>query len=324
MFARRVPRVRNRGQFIQERNKPRTTPVGVVMQDATHGLDDLLLGLRIRAHIAFRGLACGRWGISGPSQGRLAFHLVLRGCCWARVPGTREPIELGEGALLLYRPSGWHLLADSAETYGIVLPERVEALSHEEAGPHAGLLCGYFDGAGARSPLIDALPPYLLWRGYHAMAEPLARLAQTVRACAHDVSPSGEKMLARLCELLLHMVLREPSIVALDDVAAVRARCDPALRRTLEALHSKPGKRWTLAGLARSAGMSRSTFAQRFRDVMGTPAMTYLRQHRLALAEQRMHDGLSPTELARAMGFGSVGAFRRAKKRATLQNLPPQ
>jgi transcriptional regulator GlxA family with amidase domain len=120
-----------------------------------------------------------------------------------------------------------------------------------------------------------------------------------------------------LCELLLHLVLREPSVVPLDRIANVHARCDPALRRALDSLHARPGKRWTLSTLARSAGMSRSTFAERFRGATGTPAMTYLRQHRLALAEQRMHDeGLSVEEAAHAMGFGSAAALRRARRRA--------
>src|SRR5262245_43785722 len=94
--------------------------------DATNVIDELLATLSVRAHIAFRGLACGRWGIGGPASGRLAFHLVIRGRCWARVPDAREPVELGAGALLLYRPTTRHLLADSAELDAMLMPERIE------------------------------------------------------------------------------------------------------------------------------------------------------------------------------------------------------
>lgn len=289
-------------------------------EDPPHPLDDLLSTLSVRAHIAFRGLARGRCGIGGSAPGRLGFHLVLDGRCLACVPDLREPIELAAGALFIYRPSCRHLLAESADTGAITDPQRIAALGHREAEPHVGLLCGYFDCGSARSPLIDALPPYLLWRDPDAMSGPLARLAQTVRECALDVSRAGERILTRLCELLLHLVLREPAVVPLELVPDLRTRCDPALRRALEGLHARPGKHWTLAALAHSAGMSRSTFAERFREATGTPAMTYLRQHRLALAEQRMRDeGLSIAAAAQAMGFGSAAALRRVRRRAALR-----
>ena len=104
-------------------------------------------------------------------------------------------------------------------------------------------------------------------------------------------------------------------MVPRERIAPLRARCDPALRRAFESIHAQPGKRWTLAALARSAGLSRSAFAQRFTAVAGVPAMTYLRRHRLALAEKHMSEGLSLEQTARALGYRSVAAFRRARLR---------
>jgi AraC family transcriptional regulator, activator of mtrCDE len=281
---------------------------------ATDLLDELLSTLSIRAHIAFRGLACERWGIGGPTQGRLGFHLVLCGECLARLPEVSQPVVLSEGALLLYRASASHLLADSADT-GVVIPARIAPLSREESAPHVGLLCGYFDGAGTRSPLMEAMPAYLLWPDYAALPASLAPMVHMLVACAHDTSRCGEQVLARLCEVLLLMILRDPSVVPRERIAPLRARCDPALRRAFDSIHAQPGKRWTLAALARNAGLSRSAFAQRFTEVAGVPAMTYLRRHRLALAEKHMSDGMPLERAARAMGYRSVAAFRRARLR---------
>ena len=43
----------------------------------------------------------------------------------------------------------------------------------------------------------------------------------------------------------------------------VAALADPRISRALEAVHSDPGSSWTVEGLAKSAGMSRSVFAKR-------------------------------------------------------------
>ena len=282
---------------------------------ATDLVDELLAALSIRAHIAFRGLACERWGIGGPTLGRLGFHFVLCGECWARLPDVREPVPLREGALLLYRPAVSHLLSDSADSVGVVVPARIAPLARDEPAAHVGLLCGYFDGASARAPLMEALPDYLLWPDLASLPPPLSRLMQTLVACAHDTSRGGEQVLARLCEVLLLMILRDPSVVPRERIAPLRARSDPALRRAVESIHARPGKRWTLAALAHAAGLSRSAFAQRFTEVAGVPAMTYLRRHRLALAEKHMSEGLTPEQIARALGYRSVAAFRLARLR---------
>ncbi len=232
-------------------------------------------------------------------------------------------MALREGALLLYRPSASHLLVDSADSVGVDVPSRISPLSRDEPAPHVGLLCGYFDGAGTHSPLVEALPPYLLWPDFAALPAPLAQLVHTLVACAHDTSRCGEQVLARLCEVLLLMILRDPGVVPRERIAPLRARCDPALRRAFESIHAQPGKRWTLAALARSAGLSRSALAQRFTAVAGVPAMTYLRRHRLALAEKHMSDGLSLEQTARALGYRSLAAFQRARLRGKSELSRP-
>jgi AraC family transcriptional activator of mtrCDE len=279
-------------------------------------LDDLLCALSIRARIAFRGMACGQWGIGGVTGGRLGFHFVLGGHCWARIPSNAAPVELRTGALLLHRPEVSQLLSEAEEAAGHSPPARVESLSYNAEGPHLALLCGYFEGAGMYSPLIEALPPHLLWKNLAELPEPLARLTQTLIACAYDTSRCGEHVLARLCELLLLMILRDPAVLPRARIGTLRARCDPALRRAFDSIHAQPARRWTLAALALKAGLSRSTFAQRFSEAAGIPPMTYLRRYRLAIAEKRMSDGLSVERAAHDVGYGSIAAFRRARQRS--------
>jgi AraC-like DNA-binding protein len=85
---------------------------------------------------------------------------------------------------------------------------------------------------------------------------------------------------------------------------------------TISAIHDDPARRWTLQDLAAVAGMSRSVFAQRFKDVAGETPMDYLTRWRMLLAGERLentNDKLSA--IAPALGYESESAVATAFKR---------
>jgi AraC-like DNA-binding protein len=279
-------------------------------------LDELLTQVTLRARIAFRGLACERWAIGGPRQGRIGFHAVLTGHSWLRLPDAATPIELTAGGLLIYRPDVEHLLADTPFAEREMSPVTILPISSTAAGSHVGLLCGYFEGGAVDSPVVSALPAYLVWPNFEAYPEPLGRLMRTLAACALDETRCGQKILQQLCDLAMFMILREPGVLTIDRIGILCAQRDPVLCRALDAIHARPNRRWSLTSLASSAGVSRSAFSARFTQVAGMSAMNYLRRYRVALAERRMReDKISIKQAARAFGYRSASAFRRAARR---------
>jgi transcriptional regulator GlxA family with amidase domain len=91
---------------------------------------------------------------------------------------------------------------------------------------------------------------------------------------------------------------------------------DPRLGAALAAIHDEPERPWTLGGLARRAGLSRSVFAERFHDRLGVPPMTYLAHWRLRLAARWLRESqLSTAEIVHRVGYSSPAAFHRAFKR---------
>ncbi len=67
--------------------------------------------------------------------------------------------------------------------------------------------------------------------------------------------------------------------------------------------HAEPARRWTLLELAKLAGMSRTTFAERFREVVGQTPLDYLAGWRMRLAAERLH---RTDDSVASIGFWSV------------------
>jgi transcriptional regulator GlxA family with amidase domain len=82
-------------------------------------------------------------------------------------------------------------------------------------------------------------------------------------------------------------------------------------------MHSQPSDPWTIAGLARKVGVSRSVLADRFRHFLGVPPMAYLTRWRLQLGAQLLAStSRSVAQIAAEVGYESEPAFNRAFKRA--------
>lgn len=81
-------------------------------------------------------------------------------------------------------------------------------------------------------------------------------------------------------------------------------------------MHSQPDRPWGLAELARAAGMSRTSFAERFRVAAGTPPLAYLSSWRMILAQRALRDPDARVgTIAAELGYGSDSAFSTAFKR---------
>lgn len=96
----------------------------------------------------------------------------------------------------------------------------------------------------------------------------------------------------------------------------LKAMKDPFLTKALVAMHDAPNHNWTIHKLAEVAGMSRSSFAQRFKDVVGMPPLTYLIDYRLRLAARYLRlQQNSISRISELVGYASDSTFSQAFKR---------
>lgn len=96
----------------------------------------------------------------------------------------------------------------------------------------------------------------------------------------------------------------------------LQAMNDPYLVKALAVMHDSPNQNWTIHKLAQVAGMSRSSFALRFNEVVGMPPLTYLIDYRLRLAARclRLQQN-SIGRISELVGYASDSTFSQAFKR---------
>lgn len=126
--------------------------------------------------------------------------------------------------------------------------------------------------------------------------------------------PGKKMILQRMLEVLLIEALRWQGI-AHDEVRVglLKGMQDPGLARVLRAMHADVRANWTVAGLAKVAGLSRSAFAARFGEVLGCGPIEYLARWRMALAKDALIRGAKTLDrIADEIGYNSASAFSTA------------
>ena len=83
-------------------------------------------------------------------------------------------------------------------------------------------------------------------------------------------------------------------------------------------MHGDPARARKLGELASAVAMSRTSFALRFKTVVGVAPLAYLLGRRMRLAERTLRDSDAPlSSVALSLGYTSESAFSNAFKRTT-------
>jgi len=96
----------------------------------------------------------------------------------------------------------------------------------------------------------------------------------------------------------------------------LRAIFDPKIGAALKAMHERIENPWTVETLAAAAGMSRSAFALRFKELLGETPLEYLTNWRMYKATGLLQgNDRKLLEVAKSVGYDSDAAFSKAFKR---------
>jgi AraC-like DNA-binding protein len=125
----------------------------------------------------------------------------------------------------------------------------------------------------------------------------------------------GQAVMNRLCEVVVIRLLRYLIEAGSARIGLVAGLAHPNLSRAIVAMHDRPDRHWRLEDLAEAAGMSRTHFANTFRDIVGVTPGGYLSSWRLTLARVEIANGTSLKAVVDKVGFSSSAALSRAFKR---------
>lgn len=172
--------------------------------------------------------------------------------------------------------------------------------------------------AYCRHSVFRILPPLIHLREQALpIAGCLASTMQSLIVETLDRRPGWRLSARRMGELILVNILREHLARETAMGAGwLRGLGDPAIARAIMCMHREPQQDWSLASLAREAGMSRSRFSDQFRELVGATPIGYLTTHRMALAAEQIEAGrLHLSQVADQAGYGSEKVFARAFRR---------
>ncbi|WP_199423705.1 AraC family transcriptional regulator [Actinotalea solisilvae] len=128
------------------------------------------------------------------------------------------------------------------------------------------------------------------------------------------VACGGRVLVDRLFEVVLvqlfRWMLEHTADLALPP-GLLPGLADERIARALVAVHERPGDPWTLASMAGEAHLSRSSFAARFKELVGQAPADYLTTWRLTVAQDRLRAGVSIARTAHDVGYATPAAFSR-------------
>lgn len=277
--------------------------------------------VRMRAELVCANEFVTPWALSF-KQPVSHFHIIERGTAWLALDDRSRPMQLKPGDLIFLPLGAGHTLSSDpklkARPIETIIPYYDGTIYRQPGkGKQTHIVCGRFTFAGVLAPRLLALLPKVI----HLQPE-RGRAFEWLRLTSHflveetrNPRPGSATMVIRLLHLLFTQAVRESAAKRPSNLGWMSGLIDARIGRALSAIHGDPAKPWSVAVLADIAGLSRSAFADRFTQLVGSSPLRYLTAWRLDLAADYLRTGTcSIGEIAGIVGYGSEAALTRAFK----------
>jgi AraC-like DNA-binding protein len=262
----------------------------------------------------------------------IIYHLLTEGRGFAGLEhGERIPLAAGD--IVIFPHGDSHIMGNGAPVEPVdqerelhrILAQGLKLARAGGGGEVTRFVCGYMSCDPQLSRVFLAgIPPVLRVNVRDGAAGQWLENSIRFSVIGADAARSGgEAVLAKLSEVLFVETLRRYiSGLPPEQTGWLAGARDPEVGKALALLHRHPAQPWTVADLAREAGLSRSLLAERFRHYLGEPPMSYLTRWRLQLGAQMLKSSSrSVADVAAEVGYESEAAFNRAFKRE--YRVPP-
>lgn len=301
-------------------------------------LSEVLRVVKLRGALFYNGEFSSPWCVNASSARALAshfapgakhviiFHLLTEGRAFVEL-NNGERVTMNAGDLVMIPHGNPHVMGNGgsvkavndSEQLGEILERGLKLWRMGGGGEVTKFVCGYMACDPELSKVfLSGLPPvFTVSIRNDAAGRWLENSIRFSVDQADPVNAGGEAVLSKLSEVLFIETLRAyithlPS----GHTGWLAGTRDEEVSKALAFMHQRPAQPWTLASLAKEAGISRSALAERFRHYLDETPMAYLTRWRLQLGAQMLGTtNHSVAQVADEVGYESEASFNRAFKR---------
>jgi len=285
-------------------------------------LSDVLSLLKPRSYSSGGFDVGGELSIQFPRHEGIKCYALVSGQCWLSVDGVPDAAHMKAGDCFLL-PSGrpfrlaTNLASTPIDALAIFANSRNGSIFTFNGGGDCFIAGGHFAFAGNHAGiLLGVLPPIVHIQkdsDKAALRWSLERMREELR----DPQPGGFLVAQQLAYMMLVQALRlHLAEGSRGGVGWLFALADKQMSAAIHAMHNDPAHGWTIQKLAERAGMSRSSFALKFKETVGASPMEYLTRWRMLLAGDKLTNSSDPVSaIALSLGYESESAFSTAFKR---------
>jgi AraC-like DNA-binding protein len=268
------------------------------------------------------------WGIRYQARPEFVLGASLKGSYWLSVANVDTPVEIKEGDCyfigigLSYQKT----TAPEAEvtdyrdylTRGSAIYTAAGDSQTRRRNTRGNIMMGArfgFEEHNAR-PLFDQLPPMIHFRADSQTAYVLRCLLSILGYEAVGSKPGAALAIDHLARILFVHTLRGYVASEKHPDSRLHAFADTKISAALSLMHRDINRKWTVAELAAAVGMSRSSFALRFKTLVGVAPLDYWLRWRMRRASKLLaSSNRTVSSVAFAWGYESERSFGRAFKR---------
>jgi AraC-like DNA-binding protein len=283
--------------------------------------NDIIKKVKLSSSVYFKSDFSAPWGINIPKGSVAQFHIVTRGQCVIKIEDKELQLFAGDIIVLPLGTSHW--IADSKLSARKDKQEVIESLTDnkplfEGDNISTTLLCGHFEfDRSFDHPLIKELPEIIhisdMERKEFHWLESIVNLV-IQETGSEDF---GSYTIAdKLGEVLFIHILRAYILRTKSKKGFIAAISDSRINKALNAIHNQNEKNWKLPSLAQKAGMSRTSFSNLFKKLLGETPSSYITNWRMIQAKELLKEStISIGEISDRVGYQSVPAFNHVFKK---------
>jgi len=278
---------------------------------------------RVKKAIYTKLILRSPWGIHFKSLGQVKFGIILKGKCFIDIKnsGSRIPLTRGDCVLLPYGPE--FSIYDEGDSHqcefkNIVNGSKERTIYYGGSGPITSIMCGSLLFSEPYFPSVL----YTLSEFVHFPIQEgdLEYFRITLKLLEKEINSSNclnVGLLDRLSEIFVFKTIcAYLQSEVRPDATCVGIVSDYRISKSIRLIHSNLSKSWTVNDIAKEIGMSRTSFFNLFKTVIGQSPMEYLTSCRVNEGCRLLKESSGAIRsIALALGYSTEEAFTRVFKR---------